>query len=97
VADFLNGSITAVKRLPPWQFDLDAARRALIEQFETHDLTGFGAEGLTAVALQRQERCWNTPAPRRGTAISHVKALTVEHERAYVRMDPGHAAQPGAH
>ncbi len=23
-----------------------------------------------------------------GTAIAHVKALTVEHERAYVRMDP---------
>src|SRR5688572_5207335 len=42
-SDLLNGSSAAVKRLPPWQFELDAARRALTRQFETHDLSGFGA------------------------------------------------------
>src|SRR5215471_10111137 len=36
-ADFLNGTAAALKRLPPWQFELDAAKRALVAQFETHD------------------------------------------------------------
>jgi len=86
-ADFLNGSITAVKRLPPWQFDGEAARRALIQQFETHDLTGFGADGLGA-SLCAAGALLEYARATQGTAISHVKALVVEHERAYVRMDP---------
>src|SRR5689334_7105498 len=36
----LNGSGAAVKRLPPWQFDRDAAVKALSRQFETRDLSG---------------------------------------------------------
>jgi DNA mismatch repair protein MutS len=86
-ADFLNGSLTAVKRLPPWQFDGEAARRALIQQFETHDLAGFGADGL-GVSLCAAGALLEYARATQGTAISHVKALVVEHERAYVRMDP---------
>jgi len=47
-AGLLNGSAAAVKRLPPWQFDRDAAQRALTRQFGTHDLSGFGAADLGA-------------------------------------------------
>src|SRR4029077_5572493 len=46
--DFLHGSAARWKHLPPWQFELDAAKRALVQQFETHDLTGFGAGELGA-------------------------------------------------
>lgn len=31
---------------PAWEFDLASARRALSEQFQTHDLQGFGCESL---------------------------------------------------
>src|SRR5450631_3666206 len=31
---------------PPWQFDAQAAGRALAEQFHTHDLTGFGCDSM---------------------------------------------------
>jgi DNA mismatch repair protein MutS len=86
-ADFLNGSITAVKRLPPWHFELDAARRALVQQFDTHDLAGFGAESL-GVSLCAAGALLEYARATQGTAISHVRALVVEDERAYVRMDP---------
>jgi DNA mismatch repair protein MutS len=86
-ADFLNGAAAAVKRLPPWQFDLDAARRALTRQFETHDLSGFGASDLTA-AVSAAGALLEYARATQGTAIAHVRSLTVEQERAWVRMDP---------
>src|SRR6185436_4232918 len=86
-ADLLNGSTAAVKRLPPWQFDRDAAARALAKQFETHDLTGFGASELTA-AVSAAGALLEYARTTQGTAIAHVRSLTIEQERAYVRMDP---------
>ena len=86
-AGLLNGSTAAVKRLPPWQFDRDAAARALAKQFETHDLTGFGANELTA-AVSAAGALLEYARTTQGTAIAHVRSLTVEQERAYVRMDP---------
>jgi DNA mismatch repair protein MutS len=86
-ADLLNGSTAAVRRLPPWHFDRDAAGRALAKQFGTHDLTGFGASDLTA-AVSAAGALLEYARTTQGTAIAHVKALTVELERAYVRMDP---------
>jgi DNA mismatch repair protein MutS len=86
-ADFLNGTAGPVRRLPPWQFDLEATRRALTGHFGTRDLSGFGAEPLTA-ALAAAGALLEYARSTQGTAISHVQSLVVEHERAYVRMDP---------
>ena len=86
-AGLLNGSAAAVKRLPPWQFDRDAALRALTRQFGTHDLSGFGAADLTA-AVSAAGALLEYARATQGTAIAHVKSLAVEQERAYVRMDP---------
>jgi DNA mismatch repair protein MutS len=87
VTDALNGFAAAVKRLPPWHFDRDAAGRALTRQFETHDLSGFGAADLTA-AISAAGALLEYARSTQGTAIAHVKSLVVEQERAYVRMDP---------
>lgn len=81
----LNG-VGAVKRLPAWQFDVDAAVRNLARQFETRDLAGFGCDGLhpslgAAGALLEYARL------TQGAAIVHIKALQVERDSAYVRMD----------
>ncbi len=86
-AGLLNDSTVPVKRLPPWQFELDAARRALIRQFETHDLSGFGAADLTA-AVSAAGALLEYARATQGTAIAHVRSLAVEQERAWVRMDP---------
>ena len=81
-----NGD-AAVKRLPPWYFDFDAARRNLCRQFETLDLSGFGAAGLTS-AVAAAGALLEYARSTQGTTIVHVKSLTVEQERAFVRMDP---------
>ena len=47
-AELLNGSSAPVRRLPPWQFEIESARGVLTRQFETRDLSGFGAADLTA-------------------------------------------------
>jgi DNA mismatch repair protein MutS len=86
-ADLLNGTAAAVRRLPPWQFELDAARRALTRQFETHDLAGFGASELTA-GVSAAGALLEYARATQGTAIAHVRSLAVEQERAWVRMDP---------
>jgi DNA mismatch repair protein MutS len=82
----LNGRYTA-KKIAPWHFDGDAARRALCRQFETLDLSGFGATDHP-VAVAAAGALLEYAKTTQGTAIAHVKALTVEHPGAYVRMDP---------
>lgn len=77
----------AVKQLPPWQFDADSAARALTRQFETHDLSGFGAATLTA-AIGAAGALLEYARATQGTAIAHVRSLVVEQERLYLRMDP---------
>ena len=77
----------AVKKLGAWQFDGEAARRALCRQFETLDLSGFGASDHP-VAVAAAGALLDYAKATQGTGIAHVKALTVEHASAYVRMDP---------
>ena len=82
----LNGD-AAVKRLPPWHFDLDAARRNLCRQFETADLAAFGADRLT-IAVAAAGALLEYAITTQGTAIAHVKSLRVEADGALIRMDP---------
>jgi DNA mismatch repair protein MutS len=78
---------TALKKLQPWQFDFEAGRRTLCRQFETLDLSGFGANDHT-VAIAAAGALLDYAKSTQGTSIAHVAALTVEHASAYVRMDP---------
>jgi DNA mismatch repair protein MutS len=82
----LNGH-AALKKLAPWQFDTDSGRRTLCAQFETLDLSGFGANDHT-VAIGAAGALLDYAKATQGTSIAHVNALTVEHAAAYVRMDP---------
>ncbi|MBI2297204.1 MAG: DNA mismatch repair protein MutS [Betaproteobacteria bacterium] len=83
----LDACAAAVRRLPPWQFERDAAVRALTRQFGTLDLSGFGADGLTA-AVCAAGALIEYARSTQGTAIAHVKSFSIDQERAYVRMDP---------
>ncbi len=74
------------KRLPAWNFDRDSATRALTKQFGTQDLSGFGGEGLDAAlgaAGALLEYCRTT----QGGDLAHVRALHVERDSAYLRLD----------
>jgi DNA mismatch repair protein MutS len=77
----------AIRKLAPWQFDADQARRGLCRQFETLDLSGFGATEHT-IAIAAAGALLEYAKHTQGTAVAHVKALTVEEPAAFVRMDP---------
>jgi DNA mismatch repair protein MutS len=78
--------LCAVKRLPQWHFDFDAATRNLCKQFGTRDLSGFGCEGLR-MAIAAAGALLEYAKTTQGTAIAHITALQVEHGDAFVRMD----------
>jgi DNA mismatch repair protein MutS len=81
------GSHPAIRKLAPWQFDADQARRGLCRQFETLDLSGFGATDQS-IAIGAAGALLEYAKATQGTAIAHVKALSVEQPGAFVRMDP---------
>ena len=71
---------------PDWEFDVDAARRALNEQFQTRDLKGFGCEHLelgiaAAGCLLRYAR--NTQRGR----LPHITGLQAEDRAESVILD----------
>jgi DNA mismatch repair protein MutS len=81
-----DGFNVPAKRLPAWNFDRDSAIRALTKQFGTQDLSGFGGEGLDAAlgaAGALLEYCRTT----QGGDLAHVRALHVERDSAYLRLD----------
>ena len=76
----------SLKRLPVWQFDVDTAVRNLVRQFETHDLSGFGCDGLH-VSLGAAGALLEYVRLTQGAAILHVTGLQVVQDSIYVRMD----------
>ncbi len=76
----------ALKRLPAWHFDLDAARRLLCQQFATMDLAGFGCDEFTA-GLKAAGALLGYARLTQGQAMSHIRGLQVYSADRYVRMD----------
>jgi DNA mismatch repair protein MutS len=76
----------AIRRLPDWQFDAEAARRALTRQFNTHDLSAFGIERLPP-ALGAAGALIEYARATQGNAIAHVTALAVEDAATYIGID----------
>ena len=87
ITEISERSKVPLRRVPPWQFDIDAARRNLCAQFGTHDLSGFGAEQMT-VALGAANALLDYVKSTQGAAVAHLLALTVEQSGEWVRMDP---------
>ena len=78
--------LCAVKRLPQWHFDFDAATRNLCKQFNSRDLSSFDCGELHA-AICAAGALLEYAKSTQGTAIIHIKTLQVEDGEAFVRMD----------
>jgi DNA mismatch repair protein MutS len=76
----------ARKRLAPWQFDLDSARQALTRQFGTHDLNGFGVDGMNAAIAAAGALLEYVRDTQRG-ALPHILGLSAEHPGHFIQMD----------
>lgn len=83
----LDGAGIALKRLPPWHFDVDSGRRLLCEQFGTRDLAGFGADQL-GPALGAAGALLQYARTTQGATLAHVRELGVEQSDGVVVLDP---------
>ena len=81
--------------LPAWQFELETARRALLEQFEVESLAAFGCEGLPQAVRAAGALVQYLRQTQRGSAAASGRPAHLQHRRVH---DPGrgHPAQPGA-
>ena len=82
----LEATGAVIKRLSAWQFDGDAANRALIRHFDTRDLSGFGADDL-GPAIGAAGALYEYARATQAASIAHVRSLTVERDSEFVRMD----------
>ena len=74
------------RRQPAWAFDVDSARRALNEQFQTRDLQGFGCEdmplGIAAAGCLLQY-----VRDTQRSSLPHIEGIGVERRSDSVVMD----------
>jgi len=86
----LNGS--DLKERPwraraPWHFDPESATRALIEQFHTRDLAGFGCADKP-IAIGAAGALLGYVRETQKAALPHLLTLTTEERDAALIMDP---------
>lgn len=88
--DFKHSALEAFdcakKRLSIWQFDADSAQKSLTAQFNTLDLSGFGAQNLTA-AVRAAGALLDYVKHTQRTALPHITALQVEQTSQYIQLD----------
>lgn len=85
VADVI-GTRPGLRRRPPWHFEADTALRLLNTQFGTHDLSGFGCDGMPA-AIAAAGCLLQYVQETQRTALPHWRALTVEARDDSVILD----------
>jgi DNA mismatch repair protein MutS len=74
------------RRLPAWQFDRNAAERALAQQLGTRDLAAFGVEDVP-LAVAAAGALVQYAASTQQTVLAHVRSLAVEDEGEFLRLD----------
>jgi DNA mismatch repair protein MutS len=88
VPDSFSGSanVPSIKRLADWQFDVEVAAKTLTKQFGTRDLSGFGADDLTAAIAAAGALLQYVQQTQRA-ALPHITGLSVERSDEFIRMD----------
>ena len=74
------------KRLSAWQFDVDAAITSLTKQFNTIDLSGFGAQAFTAAVCAAGALLEYVKHTQRA-ALPHINSLSVELTSQFIQLD----------
>ena len=75
-----------LRRRAPWHFDLETGRRLLCKQFGTHDLSGFGCEGLEP-GLRAAGCLMQYVGDTQMTAVPHIRGLSRELKDDALIMD----------
>ncbi len=83
----LRGMMPPVRSLAAWQFDHQAAQRALAKQLGTLDLAAFGVDE-TPLAVGAAGALLGYAGATQQAALAHVRALTLETGSAFLALDP---------
>lgn len=75
-----------LRRRGPWEFELETAKRLLVQQFGTQDLAGFGCDHLQ-VAIAAAGCLLSYARETQRTALPHVRSLAHENRDEAVIMD----------
>ena len=75
-----------VTRLPAWNFDVERAKRSLLEQLGAATLEGYGVDDLE-LALGACGALLDYARKTQGQALAHVIGLRAERASEYVRLD----------
>ena len=76
----------AIRELAQWQFDEEAARRALNQQFQTRDLSGFGCEDLS-LAISAAGCLLDYVKDTQRSELNHLVAIFHERQGESVVLD----------
>lgn len=77
---------TGARSLPAWEFDVVSARRALNTQFQTHDLQGFGCDGLELALGAAGALLQYVKDTQRGN-LPHLRGIAAENRHESVILD----------
>ena len=77
----------AVTRLSDWHFDIDAGRKALLEQLGAASLDGYGCGDL-GLAIGACGALLGYAKKTQGQALAHLTSVRAERGGEYVRLDP---------
>ncbi len=75
-----------LRRQPPWHFELESAQRLLVQQFNTHDLQGFGVDHLP-LAIAAAGCLLQYARDTQRSALPHVRAINHERREESVALD----------
>lgn len=75
-----------LRRRQPWEFDLTSATRLLTQQFNTHDLAGFGCIDLP-LAISAAGCLLQYAKDTQRQALPHIRSLQVERREDTVILD----------
>ena len=84
--DDLNIPDRLLQPLQPWLFEFDSARRLLIEQFHTKDLSGYGCEDLPLAVCAAGALLQYVKDTQR-KALPHLTGLRIQHNEDAIIID----------
>jgi DNA mismatch repair protein MutS len=84
--DIFHGNKMGIRRRPAWDFELETALRLLKQQMQTHDLSGFGCQDMSA-ALSAAGCLLQYVKETQRTALPHLRVLQAERREDSVILD----------
>ena len=77
----------ALKRRPPWEFELSTAKSSLCQQLNTKDLSGFGIE-QAPLAISAAGCLLQYVKFTQRNALPHIRAIKLEQHCEAIALDP---------